>query len=94
MINKERRDYLMNELNAEVALFENPSFDDSIIGISATEDYSTHLIYSFNQMIVELMQDEKMTESEAVEFIEYNTIRSLPYIEEEIRPIIMYELVI
>ena len=29
---------------------------------------------------------------EAVEWLDYNTIRSLPYFDEETRPIIMYEV--
>ena len=33
---------------------------------------------------------EALTEEEAIEFIEYNTIRSLPYIKEQVRPIIIF----
>ena len=90
MINAERRDYLINELDVDVALFENPSFDNSIVGITSTG----HVVYEFNKMVNELMEDENMSESEAVDFVDYNTIRSIPYIEEDLRPIIMYELVV
>lgn len=90
MIDSNKREYFINELSFDVALFENPSFDNSIVGVTS----EGHLVYNFNYMVDELMQDEEMTETDAIEFIEYNTMQSLPYIEEEIRPIIMYELVI
>lgn len=61
---------------AEDALkFESPSFDSAIIGI----DYFGRLVYDYNEMVIDLMETENMTEDEAVEFIDYNTFRSLPY---------------
>lgn len=41
-------------------------------------------------MVSCLMENDDMTEEEAVEFIEYNTIRSLPYYDEA--PIIVRPL--
>ena len=70
---------------AEDALkFESPSFDSAIIGV----DYFGRLIYDYNQMIVDFMETEGVTEEEAIDFIDYNTIRSLPYFGEK-APIIM-----
>ena len=57
-------------------VFDNASFDNSIIGVSA----DGRVIYSFNKMIEEFMSDENVSEMEAVEWIEYNTMRALPYI--------------
>lgn len=90
MINAEVREHLANELDIDAALFENPSFDNSIIGVTTTG----HVVYAFDSMVKELMKDDDMSESEAVDFIDYNTLRALPYVDEEIRPIVIYELVI
>lgn len=61
---------------AEDALkFESPSFDSAIIGV----DYFGRLIYDYNKMVIDLMETENITEDEAVDFIDYNTLRSLPY---------------
>ena len=51
------------------------AYDRSIIGI--TENGS--LVYDMNLMIEEYMEDEGCTYEEAVEWIEYNTIRGLGY---------------
>ena len=37
------------------------------------------LIYEINRMIEEYANDNQCTEEEAIEWIEYNTIRALPY---------------
>lgn len=37
------------------------------------------------------MENDKMTEEEAMEWVGYNTIRSLPYMG-EMKPIIMYDV--
>lgn len=42
-------------------------------------------------MVEHLVETDGMTEEEAVEFIDYNTIRSLPYAGEG-APVIMYML--
>ena len=37
------------------------------------------LVYDYDRMIAELMDKDNITEEEAIDFIDYNTIRSLPY---------------
>ena len=74
MIIQEIRDYIA-EINEEAILFDNPAYDDSIIGM--TTDGS--VVYDLNAMIYELSQEDNISEEEALEFIDYNTIRSLPY---------------
>lgn len=70
---------------AEDALkFESPSFDSAIVGV----DYFGRLIYNYEKMIAEFMETENVTEEEAIDFIDYNTIRSLPYYNEN-APIII-----
>ena len=57
-------------------LFDNHAYDDSIVGISD----DGRVVYDFNSMVEELMEDEgEWTYEEAVEWIEYNTVRSIPY---------------
>ena len=65
----------------------NYSYDDALIGVS--ED--GRAIYDFDKMVEWLMNEAGLSDSEAVEWIEYNTIRALPYFGEG-APIIMYPL--
>lgn len=91
---------IMNELKTEndvreliedyeyedVVIFSSPDYASAFIGIS--ED--NRAVYDYDKMIEFLMSKDGMTNIEAVEFIEYNTIRALPYFENA--PIIMYKL--
>ena len=63
------------EIHEEALRFDNPSFDTAIVGI----EYSGRLVYDYDRMVVELMETDGITEEEAIDFIDYNTIRSLPY---------------
>lgn len=84
-------------MNAEERLLEygyegikyltNYSYDDALIGV--TED--GRAIYDFDKMVEWLMDEEGWSDTEAIEWIEYNTIRALPYMGED-APIIMYPL--
>ena len=79
---------LLNERECEgTVILENPSYVDAIIGI--TED--NRLIYSYEKMIDWLVETDSMEPEEAMEFIDYNTVRALPYMG-EMKPIISYEL--
>lgn len=68
-------------------VFDNPDFDDAIIGI--TDDGS--VVYDYDKMVESLAKQDNITELEAIEFIDYNTLRTIPYIG-EYAPIIMYRL--
>lgn len=70
-----------------VKFLTNYSYDDALIGVS----HDGRAIYDYNMMIDWLMDKEGWTDNEAVEWIEYNTIRALPYFGEG-APIIMYSL--
>ena len=65
----------------------NYSYDDALIGVS----HDGRAIYDYNLMIDWLMKEEGWSDNEAVEWIEYNTIRALPYFGDG-APIIMYSL--
>jgi hypothetical protein len=79
---------ILSDLGYENAIiFENPSYDAAIIGIST----DGQVIYDYDKMIGCLMDEDGMTYDEAVDFIDYNTIRALPYVGEG-APIVMYGL--
>ena len=61
------------------------SYDDALIGV--TDD--NRAVYDFNKMVEWLVLTEDFEPSVAIEWIEYNTIRALPYMGEG-APIIMY----
>lgn len=66
---------LREELPKGVLMLDNPSFDKSIIGVST----DNRVVYNYDSMIEELASDSKITIEEARDFIDYNTVRSLPY---------------
>ena len=84
-------------MNAEERLLEygyegvkylvNESYDDALIGVS--ED--GRAVYDYEKMVDWLVDKYSWADDEAVEWIEYNTIRALPYFGDK-APIIMYPL--
>lgn len=71
----------------DIKYFVNESYDDALVGVS--ED--GRAIYDYDKMVDWLINKYDWTDEEAVEWIEYNTIRALPYFGEN-APIIMYPL--
>lgn len=71
----------------DVIILENYSYDDALIGV--TED--NRAVYDYDLMVEWLCREENLSPDEAAEWIEYNTIRALPYFGET-APIIMYRL--
>ena len=74
-----------DENNIPIKLFDNPSYPNSIIGIS----YDNRVIYDYDLMIEELMEEEDLSFEDALEFLEYNTLRALLYMGND-APIILY----
>ena len=70
----------------DIIIFKDESYTDAIIGIS----HDNRAIYDYNKMVEYLVAHENITEEQAKEWIDYNTIRALPYVENS--PIIMYAL--
>ena len=70
----------------DVLIFENPSYDDALVGV--TED--NRAVYDFDKMVEWLCEHDGMSHEGAVEFIEFNTIRALPYYENA--PVVLYTL--
>lgn len=81
------RDILCDHGYEESILFDRPDFDSAIIGV--TEE--GRVVYDFWKMVEQMQKDDGISAEEAIEFIEYNTIRALPYAG-ELAPIIMTRL--
>ena len=84
---RERLDEIAEEQDIPFKIFDNHAYDKSIIGLSV----DCRLVYSYEKMVKEFMEDEGCDETDAIEWIEYNTIRSLPYLGDH-APIIVYDL--
>jgi hypothetical protein len=69
----------------DAVVFENPDFDAAIIGVT-TEGCA---VYDYDQMVSSLVEEDDMEELEAMEFIDYNTLRALPYAG-EMAPVVVY----
>lgn len=86
------RDELVNELNErgyeDSIIFESPSYASAVIGISE----GGQVCYSYSKMVEHLVEEDSMEPEEAMEFIDYNTIRALPYCQpSDKRPIVIYD---
>ena len=80
------REVLADNGYEDLIIFENPSFDEAIIGVSCDD----RVVYDYDLMVKSAMKEEGWTEDEAIDWIDVNTIRSLPFVENA--PIIMYKL--
>ena len=77
--------YIENaQIEEEVLLFDNHSYDGALLGF--TEDFRP--IYDYDLMVEELMLDEGWDEEEAIEWLDYNTMRALAYMGDR-APIIL-----
>ena len=70
-----------------VKYLTNYDYETALIGV--TGDGRT--VYDFDKMVEWLIETEGFTDIEAIEWIEYNTVRALPYMGED-HPIIVYPL--
>lgn len=84
-MNAEKR--LLDAGYEDVIYFTNYSYDDALIGVS--ED--NRAIYDYDKMVEWLMKEEGWSDMDAIDWINYNTIRALPYMGEG-APIIMFSL--
>lgn len=84
-INKDIRDLVHAFGYEETLVFDNPDYDEAIIGVTC----DGRAVYDYNAMIHCLIEQDNISEDEAVDFIEYNTIQSIPYAG-EYAPIVIY----
>lgn len=78
---------LRDELPEDAIVFDNMSYDGSIIGVTT----DGRVVYDYDKMVEELMEDEQCSYEEAADWVDYNTIRALPYAGPN-GPIIMYNI--
>lgn len=81
------KDYLCELGHEDTVVLESPDYLSAVAGVS--ED--GRIIYSYPRMLEHLVLNDGMTYEEAAEFIDYNTIGSLPYMGEK-APIILNEI--
>lgn len=70
------RDWLCDWGYDEAVVFESPSFDDAIVGITV----DGRVVYDYERMVACLMKNDGISEEDAVDFISYNTLRALSYV--------------
>lgn len=71
----------------DTVILKDYSYDDALIGVSD----DGRAIYDYDLMVEWLVRTEQMSEEEAMEWVDYNTLRALPYFPEG--PIIMHRLI-
>lgn len=66
---------IRERLEDDTLVFDNPAYDESIIG----KTFDGRAIYDIEKMAEELATDDNISIEDAMDFIDYNAIRSLPY---------------
>lgn len=84
MTENELRDYLLENGYEDTVIFTNPSYHEAFIGVST----DGRAIYDYYKMVQCLVDNDGMTDEEAIDWIEYNCVNC--YIEHG--PIIIYPL--
>lgn len=77
----------VSEENSEAIMFRDPDFYDAIVGYTFNENDLPVLVYNYNKMVESLASEYEDSEdpiTDAIEWIEYNTLRTLPYIHKEV----------
>lgn len=59
----------------DVVIFDNPSYDDALIGVTT----DGRAAYDYELMVMWLIREYKWSREDAVEWIDYNTLRAIPY---------------
>lgn len=79
-------------IDDDAILFENPSFEKSIIGTTT----DGRAVYSYEKMIEEFMTENNCEAIDAADFIDYSTVRAIEYYQisnpDAKTPIIIYEI--
>lgn len=70
----------LDEEDVPVVIMENPDYASAFIGFATDSEDRKIAVYEYNAMVDHLVADG-MDELDAVEFIDYNTMRALPYYE-------------
>lgn len=77
-------DTLEDMLPEGTPYFVNPDFSDAVIGLT----YEGGVVYDYDIMVDSLAKTDGMNEEDAAEFIDYNTARTIPYMDDP-KPVII-----
>lgn len=83
----EIKDYLTERGYDNAVILTSPDYAAAFIGMTT----DGRAVYDFERMCQAPMDDDGMDYEEAAEFIEYNTVRALPYAGDR-APVIIYPL--
>jgi hypothetical protein len=83
---EEKQEHFEN-LDPEAMIFGNGDYITALVGYTG----DGRAIYDYDLMVEFLKEYEEMTPEEAMEWIDYNTIRTIPYMG-NLAPIIMYRI--
>lgn len=86
-MNRELRNELSNIYGEELIVFDNPEFDKAIVGVTT----DNRVVYNYRAMAEYFASVNKCDVVEAMEFIDFNTIRALPYMG-GYAPVIMFDI--
>lgn len=82
------KEYLEQREAENTPFFTNPSFLSAIVGL--TDD--DRLVYDYEKMIAAAIEENPdWSEEDAIEWIEVNTLRTIPYMGEK-APIVVFPL--
>lgn len=70
----------------QIIILEGDEFANGFIGLST----DNRAVYAYDKLIDSLSRSNNWSTDEAIEWLEYNTIRSLPYLGDK-APIIIHE---
>ena len=79
--------------SVRIGSVETTPYDFGILGYVEYGDGNARIVYSYERICESLVKDDDIPYEDAVDWVEYNTIRSLPYITENVRPYIIYETI-
>lgn len=93
MTNDELKDMISEMVGGDqetldkIIILEGDEFADGFIGLS-TDDAA---VYSYEKLVEALQKHNQWEEIDAIEWLDYNTLRAIPYITDGIAPIIIHE---
>ena len=82
-----KREEILNKCDEGVVILEPSYLDEAIVGVNN----EGKLIYDYDRLVKANIEHGGMTYNEAVEWIEFNTIRSLPHMG-RLHPEVMYKI--
>lgn len=71
----------------DVIVFENYSYDDALVGVTS----DSRAVYDYDKMVKWLVEKHGFSTMGAIEWIDYNTIRALPYYGDRV-PVVIHRL--